>query len=230
MESNVELVIQIIFFVIAALIIGAAIMVVTVKNIIHAALWLISSFFGVGMLYLLMEAEFLAIAQVLIYVGAVSVLVLFAIMLTRYITGERERQLYKNWWVGLGIAAVLFAVLLAPTLLNQEWTTFGEMGQGGAETPVELANTASLGYAFMQEYLLPFQAAAVLLLIALVGAIVIAFEARTERRVLTLAEQWELRRQQREAQQPASAQPEAAAPSEAPPGSEREAGTGESPA
>jgi NADH-quinone oxidoreductase subunit J len=202
--------VQIIFFIIAALIIGAALMVVSVRNIIHSALWLITSFFGVGALYLLLEAEFLAIAQVLIYVGAVSVLVLFAIMLTRHITGEGERQLYERWWVGLIIAGVLFAIVLTPTLLNQEWNTIALATQPEgvteenealldtlAEQAADVAGTRELGFAFMQEYLLPFQAAAVLLLVALVGAIVIAYEERTRRgRVLTLAERLELQRQQ----------------------------------
>jgi NADH-quinone oxidoreductase subunit J len=185
-------------------------MVVSVRNIIHSALWLITSFFGVGALYLLLEAEFLAIVQVLIYVGAVSVLVLFAIMLTRHITGEGERQLYERWWVGLIIAGVLFAVVLTPTLLNQEWSTIALATQPEgvteenealldtlAEQAADVAGTRELGFAFMQEYLLPFQAAAVLLLVALVGAIVIAYEERTRSsRVLTLAERLALQRQQ----------------------------------
>jgi NADH-quinone oxidoreductase subunit J len=85
--------IMIIFFVLSAFTLAAGLMVVTVKNIIHSALWLIGSFFSVAALYLLMEAEFIAIVQVLIYVGAISILILFAIMLTRHVTGEGVRQL-----------------------------------------------------------------------------------------------------------------------------------------
>lgn len=192
-----DLVIQVIFFITAALIVGAATMVVTVKNIIHAALWLISTFFGVGMLYLLMEAEFLAISQVLIYIGAVSVLMLFAIMLTRQVTGSSEPPLYTRWWASLLVVVVLFGGILVPT--------FGSLGYEAPvpapDQPIEIAGTAEIGMAFMQQYLLPFQVAAVLLLIALVGAIVIAYEGRAERRVLTLAERFELQKaQQKEAQ------------------------------
>lgn len=188
-----DIVIQIIFFVIAALIVGASAMVVTVRNIIHAALWLISSFFGVGMLYLLMEAEFLAISQVLVYVGAVSVLVLFAIMLTRQIANEAQRQLYQRWWLSLLVCVVLFGVVLVPTLAEEQWFTVAETGP--------IAGTVELGVGFMQEYLLPFQVAAVLLLAALVGAIVIALEERARRRpVLTLAERLRLRQQQEQQQ------------------------------
>ncbi len=73
---------MIIFLLLSALILGSALAVVMVKNLIHSALWLIASFFGVGALYLLMEAEFIAVVQVLVYVGAISILILFAIMLT----------------------------------------------------------------------------------------------------------------------------------------------------
>jgi NADH-quinone oxidoreductase subunit J len=170
-------------------------MVVTVKNIIHAALWLIGSFFTVAALYLLMEAEFIAIVQVLIYVGAISILVLFAIMLTRHVTGEGVRQLYRRWWVALLVAAALFGVLILPTVLNEQWNTVPPPPAGQAQP---IASAVEIGTAFMQEYLLPFEIASVLLLVALIGAIVIAFEERSaRRRVLTLAEEVALRQKQR---------------------------------
>ncbi len=188
-----DVMIQIIFFVIAALIVGAATMVVTVRNVIHSALWLISSFFGVGMLYLLLEAEFLAIAQVLIYVGAVSVLVLFAIMLTRQITNPGGSILAHNWWIWLVVSLGLFGAALVPTIATHQWTTIPPTEAGQV---LNIAGTEALGRGFMQEYLLPFQAAAVLLLVALVGAIIIALEERGRRQVLTLAERAALMRQQ----------------------------------
>ena len=184
--------IMIVFFLLSALILGAAIMVVTVKNIIHSALWLITSFFGVGALYLLMEAEFIAIVQVLVYVGAISILILFAIMLTRHVTGEGVRQLYQRWWIALLVAAMLFGLLILPTVYNYNWSVVTpQPGQ-----PEAIATSLELGKAFMQEYLLPFELASVLLLVALIGAIVIAFEERSKRRrVLTLAEEFALRQQ-----------------------------------
>jgi NADH-quinone oxidoreductase subunit J len=187
--------IQIIFGLIAALIIGAAMMVVLARNVIHAALWLIACFFGVGALYLLLEAEFLAVVQVLIYVGAISILILFAIMLTRQIEGAR--QLVRGWrlWLAGGISAVLFAAVLAPTLANHAWSVPPELGPEGA--PTVLAGPAELGRGFVVEFLLQFQVAGVLLTVALIGAIVIAFEERARRRrVLTLAEEHELRKHQ----------------------------------
>jgi len=188
--------IMVIFFVLSAFTLAAGVMVVTVKNIIHAALWLIASFFSVASLYLLMEAEFLAIVQVLIYVGAISILVLFAIMLTRHVTGEGVRQLYQRWWVALIVAAALFGLLIVPTVLNYDWSTVPPAAQG---QPAAISSSVEIGTAFMREYLLPFEVVSVLLLVALVGAIVIAFEERAGRRkVLTLAEEVELRRQRGE--------------------------------
>ncbi|NJK81005.1 MAG: NADH-quinone oxidoreductase subunit J [Chloroflexaceae bacterium] len=184
------MVVQILFFIVAALIIGAAMMVISVRNIIHSALWLITTFLGIGMLYLLLEAEFLAVAQVLIYIGAVSVLVLFAIMFTPNISRMGEDLYFKRWWLTLLIVGVLFAVILVPTLYNQSWNTAPLPTDGTISGPVEI------GTAFVQEFFLPFQVAAVLLLVALVGAVVVTLEVRTVRRVLTLAEEIALRRQQ----------------------------------
>lgn len=192
-----QTVIQVVFVLLSAVIIGSALKVVTARNIVHAALWLISSFCGVGALYLLLESEFMAIVQVLIYVGAISILMLFAIMLTRHVTGEgSESRLYQHWWVGLIIAASLFAAVLVPTLANHNWESAVER-QANADPPLAMATSVDLGKAFLQEYLLPFEVAAVLLLVGLVGAIVIAFGERSERRhVMTLAEEVAQRKQQ----------------------------------
>lgn len=182
--------IQILFVLVSALILISAVLAVTVRNIIHAALWLIAAFFSVAMLYLLLEAEFVAVVQVLIYVGAISILILFAIMLTRHIDSERTQQFYRHWWAALLIAAGLFSALIVPTVLSFAWRA----------TPPQttaLANAQTLGTAFMREYLLQFEVASVVLLTALVGAIVVAFEERAARRqVLTLAEEVALRSQQ----------------------------------
>ncbi len=182
--------INIIFAVLAILILVSAILVVTVQNVIHASLWLIATFFGVGALYLLMEAEFVAVVQVLVYVGAISILILFAIMLTRNID-EGEQQLYRNWWAAMIVAAALFGLLIVPTVLTHRWGVDTEI-PGASE---QISTARELGRSFMSEYLLPFEVASVLLLVALIGAIVIAFEKRNRRRrILTLAEEVALRR------------------------------------
>ena len=201
-----NILIIILFLVFAVFILVAAIMTVTVKNIVHAALWLISSFFGVGALYLLMEAEFLGVAQVLIYVGAVSILILFAIMLTRDLEGSQNRQLTPRWWIALIVPAALFGVLIVPTVMTHAWQLPPPPPAG---QPPTISGAQQIGTAFMREYLLPFEVAAILLLVAMIGAIVVAFEEREQRRrVLTLAEQVRLRRQRQ--QQQAATLPEPA--------------------
>ena len=183
--------IMVIFLVLSAFTLLAGIMVVAVKNIIHSALWLIASFFAVAAMYLLMEAEFIAIVQVLIYVGAISILILFAIMLTRHVTGEGIRQLYQRWWIALLVAAALFGLLIAPTVSGYGWNTMPPVAPDQVPT---ISSAVEIGTAFMREYLLPFEIASVLLLVALIGAIVIAYEERSARRkVLTLAEETALR-------------------------------------
>ena len=187
--------IMVIFLVLSAFTLVAGIMVVAVKNIIHSALWLIASFFAVAAMYLLMEAEFIAIVQVLIYVGAISILILFAIMLTRHVTGEGIRQLYQRWWIALLVAAALFGLLIAPTVAGYGWNT---MPPAAPDQVATISSAVQIGTAFMREYLLPFEIASVLLLVALIGAIVIAYEERSaRRRVLTLAEEMALRQPSR---------------------------------
>jgi NADH-quinone oxidoreductase subunit J len=179
--------IQVSFALVTALIIGSAMMAVTVRNIIHAALWLIACFFGIGALYLLLEAEFIAVAQVLIYVGAISILILFAIMLTRQL--ETGRYMITGWrlWVTSVICVALFAAVLIPTLLSHRWNLPAPPAVGSSE---QLIGPAELGRDFVFTYLLQFQVVGVLLTMALIGAIVIAFEERARRRrILTLAEE-----------------------------------------
>ena len=188
--------VQIAFGIVALVALFSAVMVVSVRNLIHAALWLIATFFTVAALFLLMEAEFISLAQVLIYVGAISILILFAIMLTRDVEGEITQILYRRWWVGGLVAAALFGLLIAPTVFNHTWKLAPPTADG---QPTPVASTIEIGTAFLREYLLPFEVASVLLLVALIGAIVIAAEeGSARRRVLTLAEEVAMRRKPQE--------------------------------
>jgi NADH:ubiquinone oxidoreductase subunit 6 (subunit J) len=206
--------IGVIFWVLSAIILFSGLMVVVVKDIVHAALWLIASFAGVAGLYFLLEAPFIGVVQILVYTGAVSILVLFAIMLTRH-GPERGPMRFERWWIAALVAIGLFAGAMVPTIWNPELPvaeagqpSYWPQAERAAEPPAEgevapqpegefvpIAGAREIGVSFMQEYYVPFWAANVLLLVALVGAIVIAFEERTRRRrVLTLAEEAELRR------------------------------------
>jgi NADH-quinone oxidoreductase subunit J len=141
--------------------------VVTARNVFASGLFLVLSFVGVAGMYVLLEAPFLAAAQVLIYAGAVAVLILFAIMLTRRVMSDTGgNQTNNQWGVAAFIAALLFIVLLKAT--GPDWAVSNQAPPNDVIT--------ALGNAFLGPYLLPFEIVSVLLLAALVGAIIIARE------------------------------------------------------
>ena len=159
--------VRVIFVLLSIVTLGGALGVVLARNIFHSALFLILSFFGVAGVYVLLEAPFLAVVQVFIYIGAVAVLILFAIMLTRGLTGVGIRQVNEQWGLAGFVSLVLF-VTLAFLLWGIEW----QVVKGSIVT----ASIADLGEALLTSYVLPFEVAAVLLLVSLVGAIIIARE------------------------------------------------------
>lgn len=158
---------QLIFLVIALLTVGAGFMVVTTRNLFHAALWLVGSFFGVAGLYAMLEAGFLAVAQILVYVGAISTLIIFAIMLSRGMMLGRTVMRNYQWAISAVVAAGLF-VLLVIVVLQINWPV--------VVGPVSETAIADIGSALVGEYLVPFEVVSVLLLAALMGAIMIARE------------------------------------------------------
>ena len=150
------------FWMLSGITVGAALGVVVVRNLIHAVLFLIVSFMGVAGLYITLSADFVAVTQILIYAGAVSVLLLFAIVLTP--RGDRG-----NTESFLRLPALLLAVLVAFTLgyvaIDTEWVISDREG---------FEETASvIGEALLDKYVLPFEIASVLLLVAMMGAIVL---------------------------------------------------------
>jgi len=150
------------FWIMAAITVGSALMVVVVRNLIHAVVFLIVSFVGVAGLYITLSADFVAVTQILIYAGAISVLLLFAIVLTP--TGSRD-----NAESFLRLPAVALAGLVAVTIgyvvIDTDWAI---AQRGGFQ------ETASvIGQALVDKYVLPFEIASVLLLVAMMGAILI---------------------------------------------------------
>ncbi len=162
---------QIIFLINGLVILGSALMVVTTRNLIHAALWLIVSLFGVAVLYAMLNAGFLAVVQVVIYIGAIAILFIFAVMLTRKDLLENAPQLKRGWWLTAIIAALTFAGLF---FLLQSWTGFAKTSQ---DFPAGYDAVAQLGNALISPnaFILPFEVASVLLLAALIGAVYVAF-------------------------------------------------------
>lgn len=157
----------IVFIILGLVTLGAALAVVTTKNLFHSALFLMLSFVGVAGLYVLLEAPFLAAVQILVYVGAIAVLIVFAIMLTRRLMAEDLVQANSQWgWSALG-AVGLFAVLTM-ILIRVNWPIVT------AAVPEDTITV--LGQDLMGTYVAPFEVASVLLLVALVGAVIIARE------------------------------------------------------
>lgn len=158
---------QLVFIGVALFTAAAALIVVIAPNLYHNALGLVASFFGVAGIYALLEAEFIAVSQVLIYVGAISTLIMFAIMLTRGMMFGRTSTTNRHMLTAAIMTGLLFSVLWG-VLSNVEWTEVGSpLGDG--ESII-----ASLGTLFVTTYLVPFEMMALLLLVALAGALMLA--------------------------------------------------------
>lgn len=158
---------QVVFIGIALLTAVGALIVALAPNLYHNALGLVMAFLGAAGVYALLEAEFLAVSQVLIYVGAISTLITFAIMLTRGMMYGGTSPVNAHWLTASIIAALFFFTMLG-ILTNVEWVQVGtELGNGEAII-------ASLGQMFVTSYLVPFEMMALLLLVALAGALMLA--------------------------------------------------------
>jgi NADH:ubiquinone oxidoreductase subunit 6 (subunit J) len=154
------------FYGIAALMIVAALMVVTLRNIFHSALGLAAVALGAAAIYLMLDAEFLAFVQILVYVGAVVTLIAFMVMLTQRAShGKLVRQSNDQKTISFIVVLSLFALLIwkIPTTV---WNTTVSTGN--------LADAKTLGTAFLKEYIMPFEVISIVLLVALIGAIVLA--------------------------------------------------------
>jgi NADH-quinone oxidoreductase subunit J len=160
---------HILFIAFGAIALGSALLVVTRRNVFHAALFLILSFFGVAGLYVVLEAPFLAAVQLFIYIGGIAVLIIFAIMLTRDLMDGDSPGLIPQWWAAALVMMGLFGVLGWMALAHHWGTPAG---------PVPDNTIAILGTALVdpQGMVLPFELASVLLVVALVGAVTIARE------------------------------------------------------
>lgn len=164
-------VLQIVFIITALVTLGAAMAVVTSQRLVNAALWLILALAGMAVLYVLLEASFLAAVQVVIYIGAIAILLIFGIMLTRGSMDDRGPQVNKNWWLAALVAGLLFlglAVMFSqvPSLTKQA----AEISSSGGD----LLNNLGRSLVDVNRFVLPFEVASILLLAALVGAMVVA--------------------------------------------------------
>jgi NADH-quinone oxidoreductase subunit J len=165
---------QIIFLLVALFTLVSASRVVTTGNLVHAALWLISTLFGVAVIFALLNASFLAVVQVVVYIGAIAILFIFAVMLTRKDMRDQGPQLNKNWWFGGLLAVGTFGGLY---FLLQGWSG---LSKTAADFPSSFDAVNELGNALTSPtgYVLPFEVASVLLVAALVGAVFVAFNRK----------------------------------------------------
>ena len=160
---------QVIFIILSAVALIGALGVVVSRKLFHAAIFLVLSFVGVAGYYVLLEAEFLAMIQILVYVGAIAILIIFAIMLSRRMMSSEFRASNEQWLWAL-VAGVALFVILVVILVQVNWPV--------VEAAVPDNTVSELGQALVSpdQYLLVFEVASVLLLVALVGAVIIARE------------------------------------------------------
>ena len=164
------------FWILSVITILGALFAITLRNLVHCVLSLILFFLGIAGHYFLLRADFLGAVQILIYIGAVAVLMLFAIMLTRHVTGDEgpREVLGGKWWAGMGTAIIIAGLLWAVIRKDQLAQL---LPAGAAKTSV-----AAIGKALVADWVVPFEAMAVLLTAALIGAVVIALEEVIRRR------------------------------------------------
>ena len=168
----------VVFFFLSAILIFASLRVITARNPVHAALHLILAFFTCGGIWALLQAEFLAIAIILVYVGAVMVLFLFVVMMLD-INLDRIRQ---GFWRQLPLAAVV-GVVIVVEISTVVLMNFGEhRAMDAPALPANYSNTQALGALLYTEYVYPFEIAAVILLVAIIAAIALTLRRRKDSR------------------------------------------------
>ncbi|WP_156726473.1 NADH-quinone oxidoreductase subunit J family protein [Streptomyces apocyni] len=158
--------VEIVFLLVGVVTLGAALITVTSKQLVHAALWLVVTLGGVAVEYLLLTAEFIAWMQVLIYVGSVVVLLLFGLMLTKAPIGPSPDADSGNRWAALAVAGGAAAALV--------WVVVDAFRTQWIDLDTAQGSTGDVGAILFRHWVLPFEALSVLLLAALVGAIVLS--------------------------------------------------------
>lgn len=167
---------QIVFWVMTVCAIGGGIGVVSSRSLFHSALFLILSFFGVAGYFVLLSAGFLAVVQLMIYVGAIAILILFAIMFDRQaaMTAPQKKEsgeFNRQWWISTPVIIVLFVLL---------WVAIGSVAWPVTDAEPVADMVTELGLAFLGSYLIPFQVVGILLSVALIGGVILARERTKE--------------------------------------------------
>ena len=158
------------FFLIAALTVVGGLAAVLLKNTVHCALALTVAFAGLALMFLELDAQFAGFAQILVYIGAVAILVVFAILLTRGSETPKDGVYSHNWFTGLVIAAGVFSVL--------GWAVLQSTSKLPQGAPAPTVTVMEIGNALMSRYVLPLEIIAVLLTAAMIGAVIVAMHEK----------------------------------------------------
>ena len=181
----------VLFYVLAAVLVVSAVAIITVRNPVHAVLCMVLCFFTTAGLWLLLRAEFLAIALVLVYVGAVMVLFLFVVMML----DVNIEQLRAGIWKNLPLALVVGGIMIFEMVALLARQVFG--GLARREAGPGYSNTKELGMLLYTDYAYPLEIAAVILLVAIIAAIALTLRRRKDTRRPAPAEQVRVRREER---------------------------------
>ena len=161
------------FYVISALILGFAVLVVSTRNTVHAVLYLVLNFLAVAALYVLLTAQFLAVIQILVYAGGIVVLYLFVVMLVNLKRPPEDHSAPQRCgWLGVGLAGLVLAQLGA--ILIWGGTGVPADPQTMQNSDLAINNVERIGMLLYTDYLVPFEVASMLLLVAMIGAIILA--------------------------------------------------------
>ena len=162
---------SIVFILTSILTVAGALAAALLKNLVHCALSLTGTFAGLALLYLQLDAQFAGFSQILVYIGAVAILVVFAILLTRGSGIPEYRNFSSSWLAGLAISAGVFALLT--------WAVVKSLPASPASAAPQVT-VQQIGLALMSSYVLPLEIVAILLTVALIGAVIVAMpESRT---------------------------------------------------
>lgn len=166
---------QIVFILVSLVTIVSAIFVVSLRKIFHAALWLIVTLMGVAIIFALLEASFFAAVQILVYIGAIAIILIFAIMLTRNIMSDEEMQTNRSWGIVLFLVLIFTVIFISQLSSSDVFNTI--------LIPLEIQgqeNIIAFGEGLLDPagYALPFELASLLLLGAMVGGVYIAMDKK----------------------------------------------------
>jgi len=186
--------VEILFYSFAAVLIGASIGVITSRNPVYSALYLVLAFFTSAVIWLLMEAEFLALVLVLVYVGAVMVLFLFVVMMLDVNVEELRKGFTKYAPLGAVVAFIMVFEIVNVVYVKKLGL---DLVPASPPLPADYSNTTDLGVALYTDYIYPFQIAGVILVVAIIAAIVLTMRHRTGQKLQDVTKQVAVRAKDR---------------------------------